>query len=252
MYQENLCSPQKPGGNVRIEAVVTCSHYSDFLEHTLVDNIQQLDGMVVVTSKDDKDTQRLCNMIGVSCVDTNVFYEKGDRFNKARGINLGLSHLRHDDWLLHLDADILLPHRFKQMLSHAHLDTTCLYGVDRVNTKTFDNWDNKRKDAHIQFRHGCLVNTPQEFSVGARLIHSAYHYCPIGYFQMWHSSANRRYPTNQGSAEHTDVLFAIQWDREHRVLLPEFFVYHLESEAAPMGANWKGRTTKPFKKGEKK
>jgi hypothetical protein len=237
---------------MKIEAVVTCSKYSDFLEHTLVENIQQLDGMVVVTSKDDKETQRLCNMIGVSCIDTNVFYEKGDAFNKARGINLGLSHLRHDDWLLHMDADIMLPHRFKSMLGQAALDKACVYGADRVNTKSYENWESNRKKAHIQFRHGCLVNTPQEFPIGARLVHSAYGYCPIGYFQLWHSSQNRRYPTNQGSAEHTDVLFSVQWDRGHRRLLPEMFVYHLESEQTPMGHNWQGRKSKPFKKEIKK
>lgn len=246
MYREDLTNNSK-GSRMRIEAVVTCHKYSDFLEHTLIENIQHLDGIVVVTGRDDKDTQRLCNRLGVSCVDTNVFTDRGEPFNKARGINLGLSHLQHTDWLLHMDADIMLPHRFRTMLGHARLDREKIYGADRINVHSYEQWEAVKKKTVPQFTHGCLVGAPGELELGSRLVHSAYGYCPIGYFQMWHSSAQRRYPTNQGSAEHTDVLFAIQWDREHRILLPEVFVFHLESEKAPMGKNWSGRTTKPFK-----
>lgn len=233
---------------MRIEAVITCHKYSDFLEHTLMENIEQLDGCVVVTSREDKETQRLCHKIGVNCVDTNVFFDKGDPFNKARGINLGLSHLRHDDWLLHLDADILLPHRFRNMLGLSHLEKHKIYGADRVNTRSYEHWKGNEHKITPQFRHGCLVHPPGDFPIGARLIHSSYGYLPIGFFQMWHSSEKRRYPTNQGGADRSDVLFAVQWDRKDRVLLPEFFVFHLESEDAPMGKNWKGRTSKPFKR----
>ncbi len=56
----------------------------------------------------------------------------------------------------------------------------------------------------------------------------------------------RRYPLHHGDAARTDVQFALQWDRRHRQLLPEVIVLHLESEPAEQGANWKGRTTRPF------
>lgn len=39
---------------------------------------------------------------------------------------------------------------------------------------------------------------------------------------------------------------ALQWDRRKRALIPELLVAHLESEAAPTGANWEGRTTARF------
>ena len=73
---------------------------------------------------------------------------------------------------------------------------------------------------------------------------------PIGYFQMWHSSYmnkyHLRYPDVKGSAEKDDVQWALRWPRKHRVLLPTVRVFHLESERAGMGANWRGRTTKEF------
>lgn len=232
---------------MRIEAVIVCHNYSDFLEHTLPENLQFLDGAVVVTTPGDRATRALCERLSVDCIDTEVFFDSGDRFNKGRGINLGLSHLRHDDWLLHLDADTLLPHRFRGMLDAAKLDKSCVYGADRRNIIGFDKFEEFKARGHNpQWTYRYLVSAPEGLSMGARLIHKEYGFCPIGYFQLWHSSQRRRYPINQGSAEHTDVLFSVQWPREKRILLPELYVYHLESERAKMGANWAGRTTKKF------
>lgn len=231
---------------MKIECVITCVNYSDFLAHTLPDNLQHLDRIVVVTHPDDKGTQALCNRFGVDCIDTKIFHEDGDKFNKGRAINLGLSHLRHDDWILHLDADILLPHRFRRMLHHAQLDETNLYGADRLNCISYDHWMANKHKTVPQFAYRYLVTPNEEFSLGSRLLHKEYGYCPIGYFQMWHESANRIYPIMSGSAEHADVLFAVQWERSKRILMPEFFVYHLESEKAKMGTNWAGRKTKGF------
>jgi hypothetical protein len=47
-------------------------------------------------------------------------------------------------------------------------------------------------------------------------------------------------------AARTDVQFGLQWDRHRRALVPELVVLHLESEDAVTGANWSGRTTRPF------
>ena len=233
----------------RIEAVIVCKDYGDFLQETLPRNIQALDGVVVVTHPSDRHTKAVCQKLGVNCVETEVMHAKGDKFNKGRCINLGLSHLRHDDWLLHLDADILLPDRFRQMLDHAELNPKNIYGADRLNVKSYDTWKTHKAKRLPQWRYGYLVTPTEEFPAASRLLHGDYGWVPIGYFQLWHSSARRRYPINQGSAEHTDVLFGIQWNRENRILLPEIFVYHLESEISKMGANWGGRITKQFKQG---
>lgn len=230
-----------------IEAVITCINYGDFLEHTLPENLQHLDRIVVITTKEDKHTQAICDKFSVDCFDTDVFYDDGDSFNKGRGINLGLAHLRHDDWLLHMDADIMLPHRFRNMLQRAKLNPKNIYGADRANVFGYENWLENKAKTIPQFQYRYLVNKPKEFKLGSRLLHKEYGYCPIGYFQLWHSTENRKYPIHHGSAEHADVLFSVQWPRANRILLPELFVFHLDSEEAKMGANWKGRKTKPFK-----
>jgi hypothetical protein len=85
--------------------------------------------------------------------------------------------------------------------------------------------------------------------MGARISLRQYGgYVPIGFFQMWNGGSlpERRYPLNQGSAEHGDLLHAIQWPASKRRILPEIIAVHLESEPSRMGANWKGRATPRF------
>ena len=229
-----------------LEAVVVCVNYSDFLAVTLPKNIELVDRLVVVTSPDDRATIRLCDKYSVDCIKTDVMYDSGDKFNKGRAINLGLSNLRHNGWIMHLDADILLPHRFRNALHMAKLDKRYLYGCDRLNSKSYENWERHKGQTVPQHQWRFMVTPQEAFPVGSRLLHLEYGYCPIGYFQLWNSAVRRQYPIVCGSAEHSDVLFAVQWPREQRILLPEFFCYHLESESPPMGANWDGRKTKPF------
>ena len=234
------------GNDMIIEAVIICYNYSDYLEHTLPRNIDILDRIVVVTHPSDKKTIQLCNKYSVDCVKTTVFHDDGDAFNKGRAINLGLSHLRHSGWLLHLDADIVLPHRFRYMLHSAKLNKQKIYGCDRLSTISYENWMENKHKIVPQFSWRYLVSPEYNFSVSSRVVHKEYGWCPLGFFQLWHSYMRRTYPIICGSAEHSDILFSVQWPREDRLLLPEFFVYHLESEKLKMGANWHGRTTKMF------
>lgn len=231
---------------MRIEAVIVCKDYGDFLAHTLPENMELLDRVVVVTHPEDKETLALCERYSVDVIKTTIMHEGGDEFNKARAINLGLAHLRHSDWILHLDADILLPHRFRKMLDHNALNKEVIYGADRLNSCNYDHWMEHKDKIEPQFQWRYLVTPPKEFPLGSRLLHKEYGYCPIGYFQLWHSSMKRFYPIINGSAEHSDVLFAVQWPRDKRLLLPEFFVYHLESENGVFGQNWRGRKSKRF------
>jgi hypothetical protein len=229
-----------------LECVIVCVNYSDFLGYTLPRAIDMCERVVVVSHPNDKATHRLCDKYSVDCLKTTVFHDDGDKFNKGRAINLGLSNLRHDGWLMHIDADIMLPHRFRHSLKMANLDKSCIYGCDRLNTISYENWERHAKQTVPQHQWRFMVTPQSCFPVGSRLVHLEYGWLPIGYLQLWHSSVRKQYPIVCGSAEHSDVLFAVQWPREKRILLPELFCYHLESEQAKMGTNWDGRQTKPF------
>lgn len=242
---------------MRIEAVVVCVNYSDFLEHTLPENLQQLDDIVVMTTPDDWRTQKICSKYSVTCVPTTVFTEHGGTFNKARGINFGLSFLPKTDWLVHLDADILLCRDFRRLLHKALLNPKNIYGADRINVYGYDSWLKLKPhlDHHWDSRwfvdsgfcHKKEDTKAIDMRLGARIVHNEHGYLPIGYFQLWHSSAGKSYPHKLGSAAGSDCVFPAQWPRENRVLLPEITVFHLDSEEHHgIGTNWKGRKSKTF------
>ena len=237
-------------GRLFIEGVTVCVDYADFLDESLTENLTHFDEFVVVTSYSDKWTQAVCEKHSVQCVQTDVFNEReNDVFNKGAALNLGMSYLRHLDWILCMDADIVLPDRFRSLLNKVTLDTNCIYGADRLNVVGYEQWQDVKNNFNYkrQFQYKYLIQNTA-LPLGARLVHNELGYCPIGYFQLWHSSMHRKYPLNAGSAENDDVLFASQWTRIKRILLPTVLVHHLESEKNAMGVNWNGRKTKPFQK----
>ena len=242
-----------PAYDNRIEAVVVCLNYSDFLSQTLPRNLAHVDRLVVVTGHADTATKEVCRKHSVECVTTDSFTEKGERFNKGAAINHGLQALRQLGWILHLDADILLPITFRNMLDKSALQRSCIYGAERANIVGWHAWE-KFKHEHYhdvpQFGYRCMVATAPEYPIGANLVHKQYGYCPIGFFQLWHSEYMRsnelRYPETEGSAENADVQWAVRWPRVQRLLLPTVRVYHLDSEHSRMGTNWEGRKSKPF------
>lgn len=231
---------------MKLEGVLVCKDYADFLAHTLPENLPYFDRLVVVTHPGDKATRDLCSQYSVECVVTEVMHDYGDEFNKGRAIDLGLAHLKQDAWVLHLDADIVLPHNFKRLLDHARLDTRNLYGADRLDVYGYETWMKHKDRRTPSHTRKFLVGAPDCFPLAARLLHNELGYLPIGFFQLWHG--HQRYPIVQGSAEHTDVLFAAQWGREKRILLPEILCYHLQSvtRRERMGTNWNGRRTPRF------
>ena len=240
---------------MRIEAVIVCKDCSDFLEHTLAENASQLDDIVIVTHPDDKRTHQVCNRHSVHFVKTEVFNEFGHSFNKGKAINVGLDNIRGDDWVLHMDADIVLCQGFRRMLDFAQLDTRNIYGADRINVYGWDAWQKLKPMLGRHYQDRWFIDpgfchapsSPSDIKIGARVIHKEYGYVPIGFFQLFHSTSGARYNFKRGAAAGTDVMFPAQWPRERRILLPEVVVYHLDSEKTHgVGTNWKGRKSKPF------
>lgn len=241
-------SHHHPHPPIQLEGVIVCKDYSDFLEQTLPENLQYFDRLVVVTHPNDKRTQEVCSKFTVDCVTTECMHEFGDSFNKGRAINLGLGHLRGRGWILQMDADIVLPYRFRDLLWRAQLQPEKLYGADRVNVYGWERWQRLKAHGRLipHHKHRYFIQPPD--CIGDRIVHHHHGYTPIGYFQLWNAAQHKLYPVDCGTAEHSDVLFAVQWNRRNRVLLPETVVYHLDSMKgpSPMGMNWGGRKTPLF------
>jgi hypothetical protein len=236
---------------MKIECVTVCVNYSDFLAHTLPQNKHHFDHMVVVTTPEDIETQRVCEFYNVECVTTNEFTLNGDPFNKAKGINAGLRRLSKSGWVVHIDSDIYLPPLTRSILQRISLDGNNIYGIDRMMCPNFEEWQ-KFINSPKSFHTGWVYIHPTIFEMGVRIgEYMSEGYEPIGFFQLWNPIESRvfSYPEEHGAADRTDVLFAKKWERKNRVLIPEIICVHLDSENSTineMGKNWNGRKTAIF------
>ncbi len=240
--------------SLKIESVTTCIGYGDFLAQTLPENKPLLDNIIVITSPQDEETRAVCRKYNVHHILTDD-HKRGGPFNKARLINRAFDQIGGKEWILHLDADMVLPSTFRELVEWAHPHPDCIYGADRQRVVGWDAWNSFRQ--HVG-RWGNHVHENQhwfhpKFPLMSRWVSAIHGYTPIGAFQFFHGSAlveggyhKRRYPIAHGDAARSDVQFALQWDRQDRVLLPEIVCLHLESEPGQVGVNWAGRKTKRF------
>ena len=234
--------------SLRLEAVTICVGFDDLLDLTLPLNHPHLDTMIVVTSHDDRRTQQVAKKHGALCVQTDLFTKNGRHFNKGAAINAGLGRFQYHGWRLHLDADIILPDNFRRVLfNHTHLDMNSIYGADRIDVvgleqlrQLRDQWQ-KSPQAAWSF----LLNPVPQHPIGARYVDTLRGYVPIGFFQLWHASAQKDYPWSLGTAQHDDILFAEQWPRTNRVHLPTVITYHLCAQPPTLGENWDGHRSQP-------
>lgn len=240
---------------VKIEAVTVCVNYGDFLAVTAEWNRHLFDQWVVVTTPDDELTREVCRKYRIEALVTEEGREPGGGLNKGYLVERGLQMLSAEGWRWHLDADVVLPRHARLMLTQAHLDPAVIYGVDRVMVRSWADWVRLRDSGYLNQPADTPheVGFPPGFEVGARWFVPQSGWVPIGFTQIWHTSVEewrrvrvRPYPSNHDGASHTDVRHSLQWDRRRRQLLPELIAVHLESEPAEMGANWRGRTTRPF------
>lgn len=238
----------------RVEAVTVCVGYGDILAVTMAENLTLLDSLLVVTSKDDTETHKVCKRHSVPYIATEEYRRSGP-FNKARMIQRGLDSIGGRDWILHLDADVVLPQKFRRLTDWAHLDERFLYGADRCNVTGWESWQALKRhvgswDNHA---HSCGHWFHPKFPVGSRWVSDIHGYVPCGFFQLFSGAEItqggyhvKRYPFHHGDAARTDIQFGLQWDRQFRQVLPEIICLHLDSEESTLGANWQGRTTKRF------
>jgi hypothetical protein len=255
-YQLPPCPPCEHGRpRLKIECVIVCVNYGDYLAWTLPLNLRHFDKIVVVTTFTDTQTQDLCKFYDVECVVTHSFYQGGAKFKKSCGINEGLARLDRDGWAVHMDADIVLPPRAREILHKVNLDPANIYGIDRMMCESFEAWLRYFTHPRYQLHEENIFIKPNAFETfGVRVgllgkDEYADGYAPIGFFQLWNPQGSRNfaYTVEHESAGKDDMLFALRWKRRQRHLLPEIIAIHLESEPPlKMGANWSGRTTPAF------
>ncbi len=252
----DYCNHPPSAEHCKLECVVVCMNFDDVLDYALALNHPHVDHMIVVTSHEDKRTQRVAAKHSATLVVTDLHQKNGRNFNKGAAINAGFGYFQYQGWRMHLDADIILADNFRRLLfNHTHINPAFIYGADRVDLVGLAALEEMIR-ARIQMpqhmhwsgvssAHGGAVHQKQASSSSARFVDKLHGYVPIGFFQLWHADYHKPYPYSLGTAAHDDVLFATQWKQEHRRLLPSAFVYHLVARPPYYGENWDGRRRQP-------
>jgi hypothetical protein len=200
-------------------------------------NKAHFDDYVVVTTVEDAETRTLCEAQGVRCVLTERLGHNGARFNKGCALNDGFAALAKRDWIVILDADIVLPNEAREEIERHATDPGVLFSAKRRVSPTMDLW--RRHEAEPE--RVPLIETHDDRRGFLQLGPGA-----TGYFVAFNSAApplQNRSPwcaEDFRSAGEVDVEFANAWGR-WRAWLP-FTVSHL----GPVRQNWEGRVTPQF------
>src|SRR5690606_33686891 len=143
-------------------------------------------------------------------VKTDVFFDDGAPFAKGRGINVGMQALDGTDWVLLIDADIAVIEPIPRELLK-----TNLYTAKRLSIVEELNW---RRLLNGERRFPTMQNCWQ----GGAIL-------PSGYFQLFHRpTVPHQFNQRSSTAARDDVNFSSKWPSNHRSLLLDYYVYHLE------------------------
>lgn len=222
-----------------LRALIPCVNYADFLLMTLPCVLAVSDEPLIITTPGDEDTRAVCRRYNVACF---TLADWGTPFNKAVGLQAGLHKLLADrcgrlDWILALDADILLPASAKEVLAPRALCATKLYGALRRIVSSPEAWRQYRAQ---ELRPRLEWPSKRDLRYLTR------------HFQLWNQKAHpMRFPAVSMPADYVRGL-DVQWPEADRKLLftercrdailPERRTVHL----GEIGRNWHGRVTKPW------
>ena len=166
--------------------------------------------------------QKICDIFGVKCIITDRIYEDGASFNKGKAINDGIKSIDNPDWILLLDADIVLTKKID-----INDDVDVLYTSDRYICKdynTYKDW----QDGKIEIDKVGKYETNRG----------------LGFFHLFNinsSDINKElpFPELSNDAAWSDLHFRDKFTKKSKI---DKSVIHL----GPTYKNWKGRKTDAF------
>jgi GR25 family glycosyltransferase involved in LPS biosynthesis len=203
----------------KLDVVIVSVDYNDYLSLTLEHNSKIFQNITIVTSETDQKCEEICQKWGAKCIKTNEMYSDGSKFNKGKAINIGLDSIENPDFILILDADIIVKNRIDLDL----LEEDVLYTSDRKileSINDYNRWisDNNCK-ARIESNRG------------------------LGFFQLFQINnpvlnKGEIYPEDFGEANGCDLKFRDFFKKREKI---DNQIIHL----GPAYKNWKGRKS-PF------
>lgn len=216
-------APQILRKNKKIDVIIVSVNYNDYLAISLKENVKIFNNITVVTSTQDILCQKICEKFSVNCIVTDVMYDEGATFNKGKAINEGIRSIKNPDFILLIDADIIV----KNPISLDPLKDDTLYTSSRYIIKSYSllqDYLNSKSNIEDAATH--------ESDKG------------IGFFQMFninhHSiDKNQVYPEFSNDASWDDLLFRDKFPKRETV---QNTILHLGDPSI----NWKGRKTSRF------
>lgn len=209
----------------KIDIIIVSVNYNDFLPITLKSIPNEIT-VTVVTSKEDKECQLICETIGVNCIISDRLYENGAVFNKGKAINDGIKSIQNPEWILLLDADIYLKDDFINVISSTNLPSQDLIICKRLIIDDYDTF--------LKWKNGENVGT-MERAKG------------YGFFHLFNIKSVKKkpiFPENYNDASFSDLEFRDMFNSKKEL---DTYVVHL----GPTHQNWTGRKTRSFVENDK-
>jgi hypothetical protein len=141
----------------KIEAIIICKSYADYLDITLPINKKYFDNIIIVTAKDDYKTQEICFNNSLNWLVYDDFNKNGAKFNFGGARQFGLNHSKYRDWIVFIDSDVIIEEDFRDRL----IDKDKFYGSYRRFIPTIRDYQDltngkkKQEEFEAILGHGC-------------------------------------------------------------------------------------------------
>jgi hypothetical protein len=215
---------QKPSNGLKkLDVIIISVNYNDYLLVSLSHNIKIFNNITVVTSTDDLMCQKICEKFGVNCLVTDVMYENGANFNKGKAINKGIESIVDPNFILLLDADIVITDKID---------------IDELiddNFYTSDRWICRDYNFYKRF-----IDDEIEISDIGKCENNK----GLGFFQLFNINNNsidksKVFPEISDDAAWSDLMFRDKFTKRQTI---KNDVIHLGDPYM----NWNGRRTNRF------
>ena len=200
----------------KLDVVIVSVNYNDFLLISLENNSKIFENITVITSSNDFLCQKICEKFKVKCIVTDVMYEDGALFNKGKAINEGIRSIVDPDYILLLDADIVV----MEKIDAYSLEDDVFYTSDRYMVNNFDSYQ-----SYIS----------GDLDKDSFLLDDEKGY---GFFQLFNYVQDIKYPEFSNDASTDDIIFRDSFNLRKSI---EKKILHLG-----LDSNWKGRCSKSF------
>jgi hypothetical protein len=220
-----------PNKNITFQIVALCISYNyyDTLQYMLVANYKHFEKIYIVTQEDDTVTINYCkqfNNIEVLMYDFTPTTDK--TFDKYGAINYAQKLMYNaypNYWYVMLDADIILPVNFIDILTNITLDEDCIYGGIRVDIKSINEICNMSFIINNKNKHNNII---REATTAPSI---------LGCFQLYKKPVYHK--VDFKNAGEGDFVFCHE-NFKLFCLLESILYYHL-GDPNVEGINWDGK-----------